>query len=100
MAAIKELTHIVQHEVEDYAKPIACLLFLINQKASCYSGVVVVARIVDDKVIIDEDITDRPLWEELVRAGIPANGLSSHTPVRKHLKNRMSNQHRMPITSS
>jgi hypothetical protein len=24
-----------------------------------------------DKVIIDEDVTDRPLWEELVRAGVP-----------------------------
>ena len=33
--------------------------------------VVVAARIINDKVIIDEDITDRPLWRELVRAGIP-----------------------------
>jgi hypothetical protein len=33
--------------------------------------VVVLARIVDDFVIIDEDTTDRPLWQELVQAGIP-----------------------------
>jgi hypothetical protein len=29
------------------------------------------ARVVGETVLIDEDITDRPLWEELVRAGIP-----------------------------
>lgn len=28
-------------------------------------------RIVDNFVIIDEDITDRPLYQELLRAGIP-----------------------------
>jgi hypothetical protein len=26
---------------------------------------------VDDTVIIEHDTTDRPLWKELVRAGIP-----------------------------
>jgi vancomycin permeability regulator SanA len=31
----------------------------------------VMARVVGDKVIIDEDTTDRPLWKELVAAGIP-----------------------------
>lgn len=29
------------------------------------------ARVVGDMVVIDEDITDRPLVNELVRAGIP-----------------------------
>lgn len=33
--------------------------------------VVVMARIVDDMVIIDEDTTDRPLVDALVKAGIP-----------------------------
>jgi hypothetical protein len=32
---------------------------------------IVMARILNGKVIIDEDTTDRPLWKELVRAGIP-----------------------------
>ena len=35
------------------------------------AAVVVLARIEDDKVIIEEDITDRPLVEALVNAGIP-----------------------------
>lgn len=34
-------------------------------------GIVVMARVVGDKVIIDEDITDRPLYEALMEAGIP-----------------------------
>jgi hypothetical protein len=33
--------------------------------------VVVMARIVDDMVIIDEDTTDKPLVDALVKAGIP-----------------------------
>lgn len=87
MAALKELTHIVQYEVEDYAKgttfggityPISdperqtyTVIIVPDAPRKCKAGVVVVARIVNDKVIIDEDITDRPLWRELVRAGIP-----------------------------
>src|SRR5579859_7378469 len=35
------------------------------------AAVVVLARIEDDKVIIEENITDRPLVEALVKAGIP-----------------------------
>jgi hypothetical protein len=35
------------------------------------AGVVVIARIEGDKVIIEEDLTDRPLVDALVRAGIP-----------------------------
>jgi vancomycin permeability regulator SanA len=34
-------------------------------------GISVMARVVGDKVIIDADMTDRPLWEALVQAGIP-----------------------------
>ncbi len=33
--------------------------------------VVVMARVVGDKVVIDEDTTDRPLYEALMHAGIP-----------------------------
>jgi hypothetical protein len=32
---------------------------------------IVLARVVDDTIIIHQDITDRPLYEELVHAGIP-----------------------------
>ena len=34
-------------------------------------GITVMARIVGDNVIIDEDKTDRPLYEALIEAGIP-----------------------------
>jgi len=37
------------------------------------AGVVVLARIDGDKVIIEEDLTDRPLVDALVSAGIPRN---------------------------
>jgi hypothetical protein len=35
------------------------------------AGVMVMARVEGDKVIIEEDLTDRPLVDALVRAGIP-----------------------------
>lgn len=35
------------------------------------AGVVVIARVEGDKVIVEEDLTDRPLVEALARAGIP-----------------------------
>jgi hypothetical protein len=35
------------------------------------AGVVVIARIVGDHVVIEEDLTDRPLVDRLVEAGIP-----------------------------
>lgn len=35
------------------------------------AGVVVMARIVGDKVVIEEDTTDRPLVNALIEAGIP-----------------------------
>jgi len=87
MDTVNELTAIVQHEVEDYARggtwkavtyPVSDLtrqtytvIVVPDHPRKYKSAVVVSARVVDDKVIIDEDITDRPLWEELVRAGIP-----------------------------
>jgi hypothetical protein len=35
------------------------------------AAVVVLARVEDDQVIIEEDLTDRPLVEALVNAGVP-----------------------------
>jgi hypothetical protein len=88
MDRVDELTQIVQREVEDYSGPAykSTTYYVADEKRQTYlvvivpdddypinlkAGVVVMARIVDDKVVIDEDITDRPLYEELLRAGIP-----------------------------
>jgi hypothetical protein len=35
------------------------------------AGVVVIARVDGDRVIIEEDLTDRPLVDALVKAGVP-----------------------------
>ncbi|GIK67490.1 MAG: hypothetical protein BroJett018_52840 [Chloroflexota bacterium] len=35
------------------------------------AGVVVLARVIGDYVVIEEDLTDRPLVDRLVAAGIP-----------------------------
>lgn len=86
MDRIAELTEILQHEVEDYSGPsIKARTFAISDPAKQTYTVVIVpdfprkfeanimvlARVEDDKVVIEEDTTDRPLWRELVRAGIP-----------------------------
>jgi hypothetical protein len=87
MDHIIDLTSVVQYEVEDYARgetfggvtyPLSdtgkqtyAVYIVPEQPRKTHATVVVAARIVNDKVVIDEDITDRPLWEELVRAGIP-----------------------------
>jgi hypothetical protein len=82
-----DFTLIVQREVEDYARgkwwkatgyaisdtarQRYAVLVIPDYPRKEWAGIVVAARIVNDTVVIDEDITDRPLWEELVRAGIP-----------------------------
>ncbi|MBI5667495.1 MAG: XisI protein [Chloroflexi bacterium] len=87
MDQVRDLTTIVQREVEDYALgdtsravtyPVSdtarqtyAVVVVPDQPRKYKAAVVVMARIVDNKVVIDEDITDRPLWQELVRAGIP-----------------------------
>jgi XisI protein len=88
MDRIADLTAIVQHEVEDYAVPAykAQTYFVGDEKRQIYTvivvpgnsypiktkaGITVMARVVEDKVVIDQDITDRPLYEALMEAGIP-----------------------------
>ena len=82
-----DLADIVQHTVEDYAegnwleaqgyavadpkRRIYAALVVPDYPRRQQAGIVVMARVVGDNVIIDHDTTDRPLWEELVRAGIP-----------------------------
>ena len=88
MERIESLVRIVQREVADYQRPalkattyffedrenyryLVVLLpeYVVRQKVN--SGIVVMARVVGDTVIIDEDTTDKPLFKELMRAGIP-----------------------------
>jgi hypothetical protein len=86
MDRVIDLSAVVQRVVEEYAGPTlrATNYLLIDHERRAYSVVVVpdrprpfparvvaLARIVDDFVIIDEDTTDCPLWQALVRAGIP-----------------------------
>ncbi len=87
MDGLKEVVEVVRHEVADYADAQtykAATYFTQDDRQQIYSvvvvpelprpfpaRVVVMARVVADKVIIDEDTTDRPLYEALMRAGIP-----------------------------
>ena len=86
MDRIIELTEVVQREVKDYAHPAykAQIYYTQDDKHLIYAvivvpdlprpfpaRIVVMARIVGDKVVIDEDTTDRPLYEALMRSGIP-----------------------------
>lgn len=83
--SIKNLTGIVKREVEDYARggwwkgasyavsdqerQLYAVVFVPDRPRPFPARIVVMARVVGDSVIIDEDTTDRPL--ELVRAGVP-----------------------------
>ena len=86
MDRVIDLTALVQREIEAYATPAlkATTYPISDHQRRTYAVVVVpdrprpfparivvMARIVNDFVVIDEDTTDRPLWEALVRAGIP-----------------------------
>jgi hypothetical protein len=87
MDRITDLSAIVQHQVEDYAQGDHCnasVYPVADHERNIYTVVVVpdrprpfparivvMARVVENTVIIDEDTTDRPLVDELIRAGIP-----------------------------
>ena len=88
MDRVADLTTIIQQQVKDYAVPTykAKTYYVGDEKQQIYTvivvpndnypisakaGITVMARIVDDHVVIDQDITDRPLYEALVGAGIP-----------------------------
>ncbi len=87
MDRVIELTQIVQREVEGYARPVlrGASYIVTNTEQQLFAvidvpdhyprkfavDVAVMARIVGDKVVIEEDKHDRPLVDELVRAGIP-----------------------------
>lgn len=81
-----ELMQIVQHEVENYSGPSikARTFALSDPEKHTYAvmmvpdfprkfdaSIIVLARLDNGKVVIEEDTTDHPLWRELVRAAIP-----------------------------
>lgn len=87
MDQVAELTTIVQHEVENYVagswlkargyavsdtnRHIYTVVAIPDYPRKYPAGIVIIARIVNNQVVIEHDITDRPLVHELVRAGIP-----------------------------
>jgi nucleotide-binding universal stress UspA family protein len=89
MDRVNDLTEIVRHEVAEYAQVRgykAKVFYVGDDKQQIYTVVVVpdddhpfissarvniMARVIDDKVVIEEDVTDRPLYETLEEAGIP-----------------------------
>ena len=88
MERIDHLTDIVQREVmayhgpafkaktyyfEDFANQAFTVIIVPDYQypRKSKTTVTVMAHIVGNSVVIDEDITDRPLYEELIAAGIP-----------------------------
>jgi hypothetical protein len=87
MERVTDLTHIVQQEIQSYAGSMlkGSSYMVSNSEQNIFAvvdvpdhyprkfpvSIAVMARIVGNHVLIDEDTTDRPLVEELVRAGIP-----------------------------
>jgi hypothetical protein len=59
------------HYVEDAARLTFAVVAFSDHPLRFRGQIVVMARIVDDHIVIDEDISDRPLVDELVRAGVP-----------------------------
>jgi hypothetical protein len=86
MDQIIDIPTIVQREVEAYAaagwqmtdyrvsdkeRQVFTVIGIPDYPRDQHVSVVVMARVEGEYVIIEEDITDRPLVKELVRAGIP-----------------------------
>jgi len=87
MERIIDLAHIVEQQIKGYAgsmiKGNSYTVFNPDQNVFAVVDVpdhyprkfpvsiAVMARIVGNMVLIDEDTTDRPLVDELMRAGIP-----------------------------
>jgi XisI protein len=57
--------------VADHGQQMYAVLDIPNVPRHEASAVAVMAHIVGDTVIIVEDLTDRPLFKELLQAGIP-----------------------------
>jgi|SRR5579871_1422167 len=85
MARVESIATLLQREVADYVlgSPNSTAYYVENSQQQIYavlvvphenaqkSTIMILARIVQDKVIIETDKTDRPLYEALIQAGIP-----------------------------
>jgi hypothetical protein len=86
MDRIADRTSLVLDIIKGYATPVLLgQSYLIqDEKEHIYTvidvpdyppkfsaGIVVLVRLVEDYILIQEDTTDHPLWQELVNAGIP-----------------------------
>jgi hypothetical protein len=85
MDRVDALLTTVQREVADYVRPSpnATAYYLENPTEQTFAvvsvpmkdpqkaAVVVMARVVDNLVLIESDKTNKPLYEALVQAGIP-----------------------------
>ena len=85
MDRIETFTAVLRHEVADYVRPSpnSTAYYLDNLEQQSYavvivpepndgpSMVMVMARIVDERIVIEADITNKPLFEALMQAGIP-----------------------------
>jgi hypothetical protein len=85
MARVESISAVLQREVADYAlgSPNSTAYYVENSQQQVYavlvvpqessqkSTIMIMARVVDDKVIIETDKTDHPLYEALIQAGIP-----------------------------
>jgi hypothetical protein len=86
MDRVINIADIIEHEINEYVGPLykGTLYPIFDHSSNVYSllavphypkafqpGVILLARIVGDKVILDVDTTDRPLVNALVEAGIP-----------------------------
>ncbi|MCA0456707.1 MAG: XisI protein [Chloroflexi bacterium] len=88
MERVNQLTDILQREVMDYHGPalkaktyyfenvdhLAFTVIIVpdyQYPRKSKTTVTVMAHIVGDVIVIDEDITDRPLYEALLQAGVP-----------------------------
>jgi hypothetical protein len=63
--------NILIYPVENAAKKVYAVIIIDHPLRKQPAGVMVVARVVGNKVIIEEDLTDRPLVDALIEAGIP-----------------------------
>jgi hypothetical protein len=85
MDRITDLNAVVRDVVQGYVRPSpnATMYFMNNPEQGAYAAisvphavpnmtrVVAMAHVTDEKVIIDTDISNKPLYEALLQAGIP-----------------------------
>ncbi|MBX3066194.1 MAG: XisI protein [Anaerolineae bacterium] len=63
--------NILVFPVENPSKRVYGVIIIDHPLRKRPAGVMIMARLIGDKVIIEEDSTDRPLVDAMVNAGIP-----------------------------